>query len=332
MLCFGLSNEGEGLSVPLCEEAIGYHTLRSAGIPLRLTLVVKSHNDEPKYLRLWHRAQVDDLSLDETGMLLNAEDFNTWLFFNLVENRGRVHGPSEIEIVLFDSDRRNNPSLLHERPVVASVPTVGHGEGFTLLDPVGSELQSRGLPTPEPRYVPYTCARIGPFTGKNRYYAFRITACIEDVAYGRLVDENPVLGTRYYEVYGTDDIRSKITELDLPRLRRACSPEVCEVYTRHYVAGFGERLLSPDFYSVIAMDSPDSAKYAPHGVYTIQCKKALKELTNQINPAIFDQEGLHDLRDRVFWFVNRDSRQDFYLWLEGPMAEVHNDCQLLGSG
>lgn len=315
MMCFGFTDPDDGLSVELCEEVIGYRTLRSEGVPIVANIIVRSRTPGPNYLGIWHRADVASLDIGETTKWLDEGDFYSDLFFNLAKGRGKAQPEkSTISVALFSNSPSGKQRLRDETIEDILVP----GDNAGLSFPLKNEMRRL-----DSALVPYTYAKIGPFTGQDQYYAVRVTAIIQDASFDRLVIENPLLGTRYYEVYGVVEILESIRNVDMPRLKRLCkSKSVVHEYERLLGEGLGKRPLIPRFYSIVAVDTLDTSLLNPERMYTIDIQKHLSAL--EVDTGGFRHRKLKKLKDRVFWFVNRDSRQDFLLWLEGPMGETQH--------
>lgn len=328
MKCFGFNaveadaaNAGGGISVELCEEIIQFHTVRQEGIPLAANIIIRCMGEGEKYLGIWHRADVSPLSMGETCDWLDPQSFETYIFFNITRGRGRITGPNRtIEMRPF---RNGGAKLRLESEAVKGiiVPPVGDGAGaIDVSYPLGDELATLGLKTPDAEFVPYTYVKVGPFAGHKCYYAIRVTTHVSEPAFGRLVTEIPCDNTRVYDVYGADEILRKIQDLDLPDLEYHTEPEVFALYRDHFVNAMKEKRLCPKAYSVVAIDSPDSHNHRPPKMYAIKLTRGLDDLTDQISEDLFKYPALSELRDRVFWFVNRSPKQDFRLQLEGPMS------------
>jgi len=324
MICFGFSCSRDGLSIELCEEVIQYHTNREEGIPLAANLIVKSTSDEAKYLGAWHRGDVSPFCIEETERWIERDDFYTNIFFNIAKNRGKVGPERTIEVRLFDDQKMEDPCLRPETETTGgvAVPCIGDSRnGVSVSYPVHDRLGSDSEVADVLR--PYTYGIIGPFSGRDRYFAIRITAHIGEHVFEKFATENICEGTRFYEVYGVDEILQRIGALDLPELQDRCASGISyEVYQDEFVSGLLRRKLVPEFYSVVAIDSPDSKNYPLNGLFTIQLRRGLKDLTDQIHEGLYEHESLANLKDRVFWFVTREKDRDFRLQLEGPMAEA----------
>lgn len=326
MKCFGFSYDHEGLSLELCEEVIQYRTARADGISVVGNIILKSTTHGNSHLGIWHRADVGTFDITRTKDWLRPEDVYTHIFFNIAEDRARIGRGRTVNARLF-TEAEGDPRLESEPTEGIIVPPVGDGvDALRISHPVEEELGRRGLLLPPSAFRPYTYAEIGPFRGREQYYAIRVVAELGETTVRRLVTEVPCTGTRFYEVYGVNEISRKIERLDLPELERYCerssAGEVYEEYYSRFVGGLQEKALVPEFYSIVAIDSPDSCRWSPDRMYTVQLRRGLKELTEQISEALFDHEGLTELKGRVFWFVNEKRSQEFRLQLEGPMAEV----------
>lgn len=330
MKCYGFSYGGEDLSVELCQEIIEYHTVRAEGIPVTGNIVVKSLSEKPKYLGIWHRADLGEFDIAGTRDWLNSKNFYTHIFFNLVEDRGEIMAnESTIAARLFDEADFRNPRLQEEKTKGIVVPSVPGENCLEVSHPVKDSLAKENVKQPDSEFVPYTYAKIGPFAGRNKYYAIRVSTRITGGAFTRLVAENPLLGTRYYKVYGVSEILEHIEDIDLPHLKRHSDEVTYKMYESYFETGLKNNRLVPKFYSIVAIDSPESNKYRPQRVYSVHVKRALKDLTDIISPDLFKHDRLENLKGRVFWFINRDRSQEFLLWLEGPMAEMHEPEPLM---
>ncbi len=326
MMCFGFNKCGGALSVRVCQEVIEYHTARAEGILLVANLIVESHTDTPGYLGIWHRADVGPLKIDRTRDWLDPTDLYTHLFFNLVKGRGRCESNTTIAVRLFDKHTVEDPELEEQLTGGIIVPDPSR-EVFARY-PIQDMLTQAGLSSPECSFVPFVYTEVGPFSGKGVCYAIRISAKIDDRSFGRLVPENPVVGIRYYQVYGVKEIVDRIEGLDLPDLDWNACPEVFSIYESVFKKRlFGSKLI-PEFYSIVAIDAPDGRDYGPRRFYSVELQKGLKDLTSRIDDCLFEHRRLEQLRNRVFWFVTQNHSEDFMLWLEGPMAEQRQGRQM----
>jgi len=328
MLCFGFNsarldpvNASGCLSVELCEEVIKYRTRRDEGISVAGNLVVRSSGEGRKYLGVWHRADVSPIKIDQTADWLNPTSFLTALFCNLAEGRGAPSHGRTVEMKLFEE--RDDGVALCEQAQPVAVPELAEGScPLTASSPVEEDLANQGLSAPDSEAVPYTYAEIGPFEGEDKLYAVRISARIGEPSFGRLVTEIPTDGTRVYDVYGADEIARKIERLDLPRLQMNAKETVFGVYQRCFEHTMQAHRLSPQYYSVVAIDAPDSDQYDPPKMYAVKLTRCLRDLTDEIPDDAFGSPELSALQGRVFWFVSSPAASGFRLELEGPMAEV----------
>jgi hypothetical protein len=321
MLCFGFSyneeKDKDGLSVEHCEEVFKYHPDRKEGIPITGNIIVKSLTEKEKYLGIWHRADVSPIKIDTTPEWTNPNNLFTHVFFNLKKNRGSISGESRLAVKLLEN-KTEREILVND----IAVPNSNENFEISVSDPVTGDLEKRGLDTPIPEYIPYTYAEIGPFSGKNRYYAIRVTAKIDSRSFYRFIPENFSAGIRYYRVYGVEEVIKSIIELDLPHLEKNSSDEVYKIYKDRFNGGLQNKKIIPQCYSIVAIDSLKSQEFKPSKMYAVLLREDLKDLTNEISEDFFNHPELNDLKGRVFWFVNQHQSQSFMLWLQGPMAEA----------
>ena len=326
MLCFGFSAD-KGLSVPLCEEVIKYSPYREAGVPIAGNVILKSDDDSEKYLGIWHRADIASISISKTEDWLDETDYYSNLFNNIHGGRGETLDNRNIRAKLFSNPIGQPGPHLTSDPLIDRAYTEPIYVPRTNVDDAEVRITDRmaellGDEIPAADLIPFTYTRVGPFVGRGKHYAIRVSAHIADTTFNRLIAENPALGTRYYEVYGVDEILNKIRYVDLPQLRHYASNDIYRAYENMFTSELRDRCIFPDFYSIVAIDSLQSSGYAPSSMHTIEIKRDLKSLTDIINPAIFTGEDWKGLEGGMFWFVNRQKSQKFLLMLEGPMAET----------
>ena len=311
---------GEGLAIELCEEVIRYRPSIAAGIDVFANIILRSNTPEAQYLGVWHRASVGPFSIADTQQWAVPGEFASHVFFSMCDNRGRVEDGATLAVRLFTSTGSGTIIKEEETPAII-IPRVDDSpEAIHISHPLETLLNND---LPEPRLRPYTYSEIGPFMGEDAYYAIRISFHIPEAALNKLVIENTIAGTRTYEVYGVAEIEDKIRWLDLPEL--LLDPgygNAHKCYTEWFDDVIVKNHLCPRFYSVVAIDSPDSIDYSPGRLYAITLKYGLEDLTSHISERLYEHEALFGLRGRVYWFVGQEKCRDFLLWLEGPTMKV----------
>ena len=220
-----------------------------------------------------------------------------------------------------------NPFMTPESQTGITIAYTGnHENAISISFPIESKLGKMRIPEPELR--PYTYAEIGPFSGIDRYYAVRIKMHLDEDTVLKLCIENHREGTRYYEVYGTEHILYKIRNEDIPDLawatksKRKGNKESKEVYEDRFCRSIDGKKITPEFYSVVVLDSPDSGQFPPHRLIQVPLEGGTRDLTNCIDEKLFKKNTpLHGFKDRIFWHVSLYKNQKFRLRFKGPIGD-----------
>lgn len=312
MLCFGFTCKQKGLIVELCEEIVEiYSTIKK--VSFTINLILKSTNNNNKYLGVWHRGNVGCMDINNTEALLNRNSPATKLFCYLDKKRGILNKTKRtINFRLFEIDSDTCKTRLREQHTYdISVPSISK---IKKTNPIEDGLKKKGLPVPPASKKPFSYASIGPFFGKDRYFAIRITACLKAESFERLVTEDLITKERLHRVYGIKEIIGSIRGIDLPNLRRANFTETKEQHSEiynEYLNIFEEQLerncIIPKFNSVVVLTKAKTTR-------TIINRTDFMELNipNKSNLVA----GKH-----VHWYVNKRHSQNYLFWIEIPMAE-----------
>ncbi|HUT58043.1 MAG TPA: hypothetical protein VNA25_09370, partial [Phycisphaerae bacterium] len=195
-------------------------------------------------------------------------------------------------------------------------PSKDNGVALTDLFPHSDSINARSR-------RPFTCLRVGPFPEPNVWYVMRLEAMIEGrgSTYSDLIDEEPSRATRVYEVYGPHWVRHHIEFVDLPAAVASGLGQEYESDRQFFVRSIlkgGLLRLVPAFYSVIAIDNPNSQ---PSHLSCVSIdSSAIAVITDCISDGIYDHPFFRGLPpDSVHWFVSGSRAKDFVLQFYGPM-------------
>jgi hypothetical protein len=309
MLCFDFIGDPT-VEVSLCEETILYSAHREDGVWIGANIIVRWIPGKSPYLYAVHRRALDRIGVaSRAAWKKDPEGFPyTHVFSAIAERRLQPNADGSFRVKM--------PASLELEERCSILPS-GDGTPFSAVDTFSGGDSSH----PD---APFTHIQIGPFPQQESFYLFRIECHIAGDSYHDLIPEYPETGTRLYRVYGPEHIRRDIQLLDLPGSKARLTPSAYERYVELFDSfaappkpdALSGRLV-PKTYAIVAVDNPNCS---PARLRPIDLTDDLHDISNRIDPRVYDHPALARIRGRFHWFVSDQPSQRFHLQLVGPMA------------
>lgn len=306
MLCFELLGE-PGTRVLLCDETIRYSAYKEDGVHLAATVVVCFEDCQNRFIYAIHPRFLGTPRVQSVG----GQDEPGGIPYSFVF--------SNIAAGRFSScsDGRSVLKLFRGEASVAKAESIEVCDAMVGTCP--PQLQSEYPSEPATQEVtPFTSFKIGPFPGGEVPHIFRLEAHVSGSSFDDLIEEDEGTGTRLYKVYGAQYIHRQIESICIPQALTLSDSSALVEQARFFDTVHNDyRRLVPEEYSVVAIDNPNCN---PARLRPLSLSADLMNVTNQIDPIVYDHVDLMKVRGRIHWFVTRHPTDTFLLQLLGPIA------------
>jgi hypothetical protein len=279
---------------------------------LAIDLVVTRDPEEDDcgdFLYLVHRRALTEVQITPLKTWKSQEESFPYshIFSNLVPNRTRHLREDRCELTLLG--KTEIPDCSEYLSVKILDDNSNYSFGMESLICAGHEIES----------APFTCLKLGPFPPERESFALRIQCKIQGSSFADIISEDRDIRTRRYLVYGPSEVERRVVMVDLPQSQMHLSSEIHHKYKSLFQdLTLGNRI-HPSIYSIVAVDNPNNN---PDKIRCVKISENLFDLTESIQPAVYNHPDLRGITDRISWYASLNSKKDFYLQLIGPMEKM----------